>query len=258
MSIIAMLEELSLTQYTLIDSVKNGILEEYEGHHIGRSQWDIIKMYREVIQPFHRIKINKFGLGIYSFWSSNSISDEDDYRRYLLQELERIIKTSDSLDSNSTKMETFNKASNTLNYLINNDIKISDFVLLHGDLYNGNILVNDDKYATIDFEYVRFGPSLLEWAFLLFWDALIEADTEKRELLLSAVARDIEIIKREKIVSINDIVLIFDLYLPIILCCVLHYCEEGRYEQSEIMEKMVIDFWNNKYHELRKALYEKG
>lgn len=250
--IISMLEELSLTNYTLISSVKDGILEEYEGHHIERSQWDIRKLYEEIIKPFHSIKINKFSPGIYSFWGTCDCSIQEDYRYYLLEELQQ----QKCVNTGRIQKEAYEIAVSTLKRLIKNGEEVNEFCLLHGDLYNGNILVKDNRYAIIDFEYVKFGPPLLEWAFVLFWDAIVEKDQEKQEVLFGAVSNDIVRVKKNGILNAHDIRMIFDLYLPVIACCVFYYCEKNAYEFSKEFENAMNDFWRKKYYELKDELYE--
>lgn len=248
---IVMLNELLLLDYTLIAAIEDETLVEYEGYHIGRSQWDINKLYREVVQPFHNIKFDKFGPGIYSFWGSE-ITQRKDYRYHLLEEL----KNMGCENADSVKGKVYKLANKTLNQLIMDGKEIKEFSLLHGDLYNGNILVRDNRYAVIDFEYVTFGPPLLEWTFLLFWDAIIESDEGKKVTLFETVSRDIEIIKKNGIIEKSEIRLIFDLYLPVMLCFVLHNCENYRYDRSSEVESAVCDFWINEYYKLRGELYE--
>ena len=246
--IIALLKELSLAENTLIHSVQNNILIEYEGYHIERAKWRIIKMYKEAIMPFHSIHSKRFTPGIYSFMSSNMLSNETDYRRYLLSELERIIViNSPESETTHLKKEIYTVAKTEIEGLIRNDIEIKDFCLLHGDLYNGNILIYDDRYSLIDFEYLRFGPSQMEWAFLLFWDTITELNNHKRKNCVNSIMQNIAELKEAGILTNTCHMLIINMFLPVLLCTVLQYCENKKYENTAEILQGISKFWRYEY-----------
>lgn len=246
--IIRQLEELSLIQNTLIHSVEDNMLIEYEGVHVTRTEWQIGKIYNEAIKPFHSIRSNRFTPGIYSFMSSNTLCDEVDYRFYLLEELNKIIiPAAHNLESYILKRELYTVAKSGINRLIRDNIEINDFCLLHGDLHNGNILMHNSKYALTDFEYMRFGPQQIEWAFFLFWDAITELKMNVRRAYINSVAQNIIELKKSNILDEFNYSLIAHVFLPVLLCLVIQYCENGKYvNNAEIINGINI-FWRSEY-----------
>ncbi len=252
--IIDSLYELSLEKCTLIKTVHGDILEEYEGKHIGRTQWNILKFYYEVLKPLYSVCSDKFSEGIYSFWGAYHEKKSNDYRVYILEELNQILDLSKKSKIGDIKESSSNTVRTFLNEMILKEEKIDSFSLLHGDLYNGNILIYKNKYALIDFEYVRFGPPLLEWSFLLFWDAIMELVPCRRELLFDSVYQNIETLKSNDILLNKDLNLIFNLYLPLIICNSLQYCEEGRYESNRNVSDGLCIFWRDEYECIKDKL----
>lgn len=246
--IVHLLKELTLIENTLIQSVEGNTLIEFEGHHIERLKWNIVKLYNEAIKPFHRIHSDRFTPGIYSFMSSNIVDLEKDYRVHLLSELNRLISFSSSQDEKILlKNEIFNVVSDSIALLIRENIEIKNFCLLHGDLYNGNLLFYNNKYVLIDFEYVRFGPFQLDITFLIFWDYISESDNLKRRKSIDSALSNIKDLKFNGIINDLDIFLILDLFLPVLLCCTLQFCEGNKYLNSEEISEGIKRFWVYEY-----------
>ena len=85
--IIGILEYFSLKDITLIYSLNDNTLYERVGFHQSRLEWDIIKIYSEVLYPLHVIKTNSFTPGIYTFINSGNRVRNDDYFDHILDEL---------------------------------------------------------------------------------------------------------------------------------------------------------------------------
>lgn len=170
---------------------------------------------------------------------------EKDYRLYLLKEIGDALNISINGNSNEVKYLIFREIEQAVRELIQKGIEINQFHLLHGDLYNGNILMYEGKYALIDFEYVRFGPSQLEWAFVLFWDLMTEQNLEKRVRIKQKVFDELDILEKEKILSNTDIMLIQKLFLPAIICLALHHCDMSKFAENDLIRTGLLKFWND-------------
>lgn len=243
----------SLMENTLICSVNGNLLEEFEGKHLDRVKWDIVKMYNEAIKPFHNIQVDRFSPGIYSFMGSNKAFNEMDYIKYLLFELNEIVElTSSKGDNKVLKGVLYNIATITLENLKRNNIEIKDFCLCHGDLYNGNILLYDNKYALIDFEYLRFGPFQMEMAFFLFWDVITTNDKNMYEKGILTLHNNITELMNNNIINKFDYNLIINLYLPLLLCCSLQYCECEKYVFNEKIQAGIHYFCKNDFDMFRE------
>lgn len=253
LQILPLLQELDLMDCTLIHSVNGNILTEYDGEHIGRTQWDILKMYREVIHPLHAIKQNRFSSGVYSFWGSCCENKECDYRKHLLHELDALSITACEAEDALLLKELCEQARRKIESLIEQNIPIGEFCLLHGDLHNGNILIRDDRYALIDFEYMRLGPALLEWSFVLFWDLVVNIHPEARERIEKKIRSEIRELIRNRILSEYDVELIMELYLPLILGMSLYSALKGQYADCRIIIEGIRIFRRSEYTQIRKS-----
>lgn len=253
--IIHLLQELSLDACTLVRSVEDNILTEFKGNHVSRYQWDIYKIYEEIITPFRKIEVKSFTQGFYSHMSSGVLHNESDYRLYLVRELSELLPYSDD-KLTDPKYAAFFQVRYAIEKLIDEGVEINQFCLLHGDLYNGNILMYDGKYSMIDFEYVRFGPTQLEWAFLLCWDLMTEFDLSKRHRILHKVLDEVQILKRKHILKEIDFRLIVDVFLPAIVSVSIHFSECGRFDRGDLINRGVKYFWNEEYQVIKRRGYD--
>ena len=254
--IIQLLEDLALFPCTLIKKIENNVLVETCGNHISRMQWDILKVNNDIIAPLRKFQSKKFSPGFYCHMNSLTKIDESDYRLYLLQEIkENIGRAVDKGKKYDEKYIIYREVEKTIRWLIDKKVEINQFYLLHGDLYNGNILYYQGKYAMIDFEYVRFGPSQLEWAFLLFWDLIVESNTEKRENFMKKVRDDIITLKMHGVIDDMDIKMILELYLPCIVCLSMNSCDMGLFEACEEISYGLRKFWNSEYKIFKEDNY---
>lgn len=254
--IIQLLNDLELLGCTLIRQVEKNVLIEKEGEHISRTHWDIIKMYNEIIAPFHNIKSDRFSPGFYCHLNFTVDVEKNDFRIYLLNGLKEAIGyTIDKQNSSEVKYEIFRLIDKTIKGLIEDDFEINQFSLLHGDFYNGNVMFIDGKYSLIDFEYVRFGPSQLEWAFLLFWDLIVENNRDKREKFFYKVRSDLKILMTNHILSNEDLRLMIELYIPSIVCLSLSSCDKNTFIDKNIVRDGLMRFWNKEYNIIKGDIY---
>jgi len=147
--IVQLLNDLKLLDCTLIQKIENNVLIEKCGKHVSRNQWDILKIYVEVIAPFHSIKSDDFSPGFYCHLNLMQDVKEKDYRVYMLNGIRKTINyTISKEDSNDVKYKIYKEIEKTINELIKDDFKINQFNLLHGDL-----LVNCNSPREIGEEY---------------------------------------------------------------------------------------------------------
>lgn len=253
--IISLLKELQLMDCTLICSINGNSLEEYKGNHVGRTQWDILKLYKEIIYPFHSIKSIFYSPGVYSFIGIESpLTNNEPYLNYLSNEILKLCELPEGDVHSQLRSEIKKKAIHSIEGLKKNKIEIKEFSLLHGDLYNGNILIHNDRYAMIDFEYLRFGPSLIEWAFLLFWDLVVCDKTNTRRKIIEKILSDIRTLIDNDILSVDDVRLICDIYLPSILFFSLHNAIDNNYLFNNTIIKGIDLFWKSEYKIVRTEI----
>lgn len=254
--IIQVLDDLKLLGCTLVQQVENNVLVEKEGEYISRTHWDIIKMYNEIIAPFHNIKSDRFSPGFYCHLGFAQSTEKNDFRVYLLNGLKEAIGyTIDKQDSKEVKYEIFRIIDKTIKGLVEDGLEINQFNLLHGDFYNGNVMFSNGKYSLIDFEYVRFGPPQLEWAFLLFWDLIVEKNREKREKFFFKVYSDLKILMTNNILSNEDLKLMFELYLPCLVCLSLNSCDKNTFNDENIIREGLMRFWKKEYNIIKGDIY---
>ncbi len=104
---------------TLIRQVEKNVLIEKEGEHISRTHWDIIKMYNEIIAPFHNIKSDRFSPGFYCHLNFTVDVEKNDFRIYLLNGLKEAIGyTIDKQNSSEVKYEIFRLIDKTIKGLM--------------------------------------------------------------------------------------------------------------------------------------------
>lgn len=242
--IIGILEYFSLKDITLIYSLNDNTLYERVGFHQSRLEWDIIKIYSEVLYPLHVIKTNSFTPGVYTFINSGNRVRNDDYFDHILDELKVFVLQHKGNTLIGTMWKTINERINTLR---KKGVIFNQYSLLHGDLHNGNILVFDNHYKLIDFEYVRFGPVCIEWAFLLFWDLIVETNIKKREKIVKLIGKEIRELLDKQVLNNIQVEMIIDIFIPIILCSSLHYAISSKYEKSIQIKNGIVRFWLYEY-----------
>lgn len=251
--IISLIQELNLMKITLINRVQGNILIEYEGKHIGRTQWDILKMYEEIIYPFHSVKTSQYSAGIYSFWDGVSLNYEKSYLDYLKNEIEVLRKFPVTDSYTRFRSEICGIAINALEKFIKKGVDVKEFSLLHGDLYNGNILINAGRYVLIDFEYLRFGPPLLEWAFLLCWDLIVNDNKEIRKRIVLKVLSEKKKLIENNILTQLEMEMIFEMYMPVILSYAVHSAINNQYKESTKILELIKLFWKEEYKILKNG-----
>ncbi len=142
-----------------------------KGSHPSRLGLDLPKLYRQVLQPMYEIGFDGFSPGIYCFMEA--CGEDGNFAAQLIQTITQ--RRSAQTGTRSGELHTVLQQScqRVLDVLprLATSWKPSA-VLLHGDLFLGNILEYGNDYRLIDFEYLRAGPREMELAFCLCWDFL--------------------------------------------------------------------------------------
>lgn len=242
--ILSVLDDLDLLRCTLVHHIQDDTLFEYSGEHVSRLSWDIIGLYHQAIKPFHEIKFTNYMPGLYCFISAAPPEQTDDYLSYL----DKLVQTQVfSVGQNSVLREAYAACHKSICKMREAQAVIDSFSLLHGDLHNGNILAYNGRYALIDFEYLRVGPSELEWAFLLFWDYITQPNIQLRRKLKEKTASDISAAYDTGILTAYQVFLIITLFLPAIVCAGIVGCIEETYRDSLQIQRSLEKFWTEEY-----------
>ena len=242
--ILSVLNDLDLLQFTLFHHVDGDILFEYAGKHVNRLSWNIIELYDQAIKPFHEIKFTNYTPGLYCFIQTPLPTQTDNYLSYLDKVIQEQVFR---VGQNIVVCEAYTAFYKGICEMRENHIAINSYSLLHGDLHNGNVLKYNGRYSLIDFEYVRVGPSELEWAFLLFWDYITQPRIELRKQLKEKVALDIALIYDNGILTAHQVFLIIAVFLPAIVCAGITGCIEGVYKDSLLIQRSLEKFWSEEY-----------
>lgn len=250
--IVNLINELSLKKYTLIQACDGNTLIEWEGCHVNRLYWNITQLYNDAVRPFHNITVPYFTKGIYSFMGTGEDISESDYRKYIDVEVKHLIARKFPTDPFVSSV--YLSVRNGIKELIQKNIRIDRFCLLHGDLYNGNILWCNNRYALIDFEFLRFGPPEIEWAFFLFWDLITEKNVEMRGKITQKIVEELFELRKENLLSYTQEISIVYVFVPIILSAALHYCGLQKYEDSNFIRRGIEIFWTKEYKTIQKAI----
>ena len=142
---------------------------------------------------------------------------------------------------------------NALEKFIKKGVDVKEFSLLHGDLYNGNILINAGRYVLIDFEYLRFGPPLLEWAFLLCWDLIVNDNKEIRKRIVLKVLSEKKKLIENNILTQLEMEMIFEMYMPVLLSYAVHSAINNQYKESTKILELIKLFWKEEYKILKNG-----
>lgn len=245
--------ERELQDITLIKSLDGEMLTEYRGNHTSYSNLDFPLFYKDVLSKLYTKTYNEWDSGVYAFWHSNTDVNIKaiSYQQYLTQELFEIIRLC-NVEKDPFTQELF---SAVLDFFCKSQREITEFHLLHGDLYLGNILAFNNSYKLIDFEYVRRGPKNLELAFVMFWDIISEDNFCFRKKRTDKVTKNLLSLLTEGIISHCDLFEIFDLFIPTVLLCAFSFAYKGDYENgSSLILQGATTFWNEEYQTIRQGV----
>ena len=236
---------------TLVSSLEGSVLTEQEGEHVARNRMDILKLYEDALRPLHEIRSDCFSPGIYSFMASGEQPGDSPYEEYLLRELNALAEAAGGRDSLEDSM--YEAVLKGLRQMPAGPADPRGFCLLHGDLYAGNILSCDGRYALIDFEYLRFGPKEMEWAFLLFWDMVCESRPRRREEYRAKATEELRALTRAGILDRESIRKITGIFLPALLLAAHISCRRKLYREHERLREEIESFWREEYRLLAEG-----
>lgn len=241
--ILSLLETLSLQDITVPYNRDGNTLTMAKGETILYDCMDLSSLYFDVLSNLYSYRNKKYSKGIYCFLqSSQCIEKAKNYYEYLKEEINCIEKQYlDTIDvSLKESYDMFMKFSkHNLDRYKNYFIGLTEFELLHGDLFSGNVLQYNNRNVLIDFEYIRFGPFIAELAFALCWDIISDFEScwtinqlyDKTESLLI-----------NKIITIEEKNIILNFYIPLYASLAMLFASAGKYNNSDIIKKGVKKF----------------
>lgn len=214
------LNELELNYITVPYRIEGTDLYMQDGKTIEKGRIDKDKLFKECLSKMYRISFQNYSSGFYAFWKTNELPKLGErYGTYL----SRIVKNS-PCDDECRELRDFCVLS--LNKNIRKLNEFDSFYLLHGDLHLGNILLYDNKYKLIDFEFMRIGPIEIELVFLFYWT---DVCTNNCKLLEKKVEFD-SFVGRNRIDVSKE--LSWEIFLPFLLLEGWLACISGQYKNN--------------------------
>lgn len=242
--IFSLLETLGLQNITVPYSRNENTLTMEKGKTLLYDSIDLAKLYFDVLYKMYSYRNTKYSKGIYCFLQSSQCEEvkAKNYYEYLKEEIDCIEKkyivTIDvSLQEIYYKLLAISR--DNLDKYKKYFIGLTEFELLHGDLFSGNILQYNERYVLIDFEYMRFGPFISEIAFILCWDIISDVESCWNIRLLYDKIQSILI---NNIITEEEKEIILNFYIPLYSSLAMLFVSAGKYDNSNIIKKGLVKF----------------
>lgn len=227
---LSIINDLDLSFITVPYETIDNILYMEVGIQESRLKLDIVNLYDQCLQYIYKFHFNYYSNNIYSFYKIIPCK-MDDYREFLLLQLNSLETfllskmESDLLKKYVEIRIDLDKYNEKASPIVNN------FTVLHGDLFNGNIVKYKDKYKLIDFEYLLIGRRELELAFLLVWDFFSNKNIVQYSKII--INRDIELLINNEIINDFEKKEIINFYIPYLFLLSCLNLTDGRYYDVE-------------------------
>lgn len=242
----SVLKELGLSSVTIPHEIDGMLLRMQRGVHPDRLGLDFPKFYRQALFHLYSCSYESFSPGIYSFIYTDVAIGDKSYLQYLRSAVHLAYQNAKSQIADSIiplcreSMDMFMQASISLA-----EEYSPKYVLLHGDLFIGNILLYNEDYKLIDWEYLRLGPKELELAFCLCWDFITHV--ELCHYSSYVIARDINALVSEGCIDSISKEAILNIFIPMIVVLSSVYASMSMYDDSNDILAGLSAFWP-KYH----------
>lgn len=245
-SALNVLHDCGLSHITVPYKIEEAMLYMAYGDSVDAESLSATQLYQDCLKELHAVRTNRFTPRIYAFYGANlPLLAGEKYGAYLKRQTAalranavrspyRIINAVFSYCSQAL-FQGFAKHEEALNGL-------SSFSLLHGDLHCGNVLSMNGVYKLIDFEFMMFGPSQAEIAFLIFWkyisgDVPFPAPACLREQVSAiSVETGLGPAAKEQIA---------ELYFPLFLFLAADSLTKGKYADPIPFQKGLKSFYEN-------------
>lgn len=243
-----LLHELNLDSIMIPYVLHGDRLEMAKGTHPSRLELDFVKLYTQVLCKMYKVKSTEFTPGIYSFfYGSNEKNDSTEKQLYLehIVEIHKKFFHNCGEKINPLVEQTYLESTSCFIKWCeeNMDTFSPEYVLLHGDLFIGNILSYRGEYKLIDPEFIRFGPNILELSFLLCWDFI--SNPTLRAYSSYIVFKNIGELLENKIIKQGDVESIINGFIPMIVSLVSVAASANLYKDSGIILDGCNSLWNN-------------
>lgn len=242
----SVLKELGLSSVTIPHEIDDMVLKMQRGIHPERLGLDFPELYRQALSPLYSYTYESYSPGLYSFMRTDVPTDERPYLQYLRTAVHLTYQNTKTKITDTIiplcdeSIDVFMQASSTLE-----EVYFPKHVLLHGDLFIGNILLCDESYRLIDWEYLRLGPKELELAFCLCWDFITHVELCRYSSYV--IMRDINALVSEGCIHNTSKEAILKIFIPMIVALSAMYASQVMYDDSSDVLVGLSAFWP-KYH----------
>ncbi len=234
------LDHLGITHIMVPHRITDGVLYMERGTHPSRLDLDVVRLFQSVLIHMYQCHSDDYSPGIYSFMGSGSASDGTTYLSYLLHEVDLVLSDIPKAQDADVYLGSYRQFKRACKVI--GDKFQPDYCLLHGDLFIGNILVYQDQFRLIDFEFLRFGPLEVELAFLLCWDLI--GHKELAEYSAYVIARDLDALVHSKSISYDSAFVIKECLIPMFVLLAWHNASVGIYSDSDSILEGCSAFWH--------------
>lgn len=231
----SLLHNLKLDKVIIPYVLQGNKIRMAEGTHPSRLELDIIRLFRDVLSELYKVRSSRYTPGIYSFFAScfeNNV--EQPYLQHLMIEQQHIFQQLGG-HIEQIVVQTYSDSSKQFSKWCEKNLNSfpSEYVLLHGDLFIGNILVYRNEYKIIDLEFLRYGPKELEIAFLLCWDFI--SNPMLKGCAHYIISQNIDALIAAKIINRSDAISIVNGFMPLIISLACIAASSNIYADSHII-----------------------
>lgn len=244
-----LLHELKLDNIMIPHTLQGNKLKMVKGVHPSRLELDFVQLYQNVLCKLYAVKSSNFTPGIYSFFNSficnnNTTAGESLYLDYVVMEQQNIFRNCGKYIK-PIVVRTYSESINQFAKWCerNRNSFMPEYVLLHGDLFIGNILFYHNAYKLIDLEFLRFGPKELEIAFLLCWDFI--SNPMLKLYSHYVISKNIDALVAAKIIKEADVLSIINGFMPLIVSLACIAASANLYTDSNIILDGCNSLWND-------------
>ena len=233
------LEHLGISHIMMPHWLRGDVLYMKRGTHPHRLDLDVVRLFQSVLMPMYQFRSAVCSPGIYSFMGTNLVSGGTPYLRYLLHEVDLLLSDIPRTHDAEAYLGSYRQFKRACG-IIDNRFQ-PEYSLLHGDLFIGNILVYQDEFRLIDFEFLRFGPPEVELAFMLCWDLI--GHKELAEYSAYVITRDLDALVHSKSISGESAFVIKECLIPMFVLLAWHNASVGIYSDPDSILEGCSAFW---------------
>lgn len=226
--------DLGLNHITVPSLMTGDTLVTQAADYVSRHELDVGKLYADCLRHLYCHEHASYSGGIYAYFSHSDRADHqsDPFLDHLEREMEAAVALlgagirDDLRDIFTSARDRFARS------IVDSAVRACPlrYTLLHGDLHVGNIVMLDDRYRLIDFEYMRVGPREMDLSFLLCWDFFSDAPAAHHAR--ETISRDLDQLSRCGIVDAGSMGLIVDALIPMYQMLACLYVSAGKYRDT--------------------------